>query len=100
MSGWHWGTSNAYVDVSESLRSALSKNPYMKIFVASGYYDAATPYFATEYTLNHMGLDGSQRRNFKVSYYESGHMMYIEKGSLAKLKEDATAFIRWATPAQ
>jgi carboxypeptidase C (cathepsin A) len=66
--------------------------------VASGYYDLATPYFAAEYTLNHMGLDPALRGNIKSTFYEAGHMMYIEKRSLAKLKEDVAAFIQTAVP--
>jgi len=72
----------------------MQKNPFMKIFVASGFYDMATPYFATEYTLAAMNLDSTLRKNISVSYYEAGHMMYIEKNSLKKLKDDASAFIQ------
>ena len=95
---WDWGTDNSYADTSEALRSAFAKNPYLKVLVASGYYDLATPYFAAEYTLNHMALDPTLRGNIKNTYYEAGHMMYIEKKSLAKLKEDVTAFIQSAVP--
>ena len=57
---WDWGSAGGgFPDTSESLRLAFVKNPYMKLFVASGYYDLATPYFATQYTLNHMNLDRS-----------------------------------------
>ena len=57
---WDWGSAQTgFPDTSEALRSAFAKNPYMKVFVASGYYDLATPYFATEYTLAHLGLDPS-----------------------------------------
>ena len=93
---WDWGVNNGYADTSEALRSAFAKNPYMKLFVASGYYDLATPYFATEYTLNHMGLDPSLRGNIKSAYYEAGHMMYIETRSLAQLKKDLAAFMQEA----
>lgn len=93
---WDFGVNNGYADVSDSLRSALAKNPFMKVFVGSGYYDLATPYFATEYTLAHMGLEPSQRRNFKTHYYEAGHMMYIDNRSLAQLKKDVADFIREA----
>jgi carboxypeptidase C (cathepsin A) len=65
----------------------------MKVFVASGYYDLATPYFATEYTLTHMGLDSSQRGRVSTSYYEAGHMMYIHEGELARLKQDVAKFL-------
>ena len=95
---WDFGSDNAYADTSEALRSAFAKNPYMKLFVASGYYDLATPYFATEYTLRHMGLDPSLHGNVTTSYYEAGHMMYIEQNSLAQFKRDAAAFVQGATP--
>ena len=72
----------------------MRKNPYMKVFVASGYYDMATPYFATQYTVSAMNLDPQLRKNFSFEYYEAGHMMYIEKNSLRKLKEDVAAFLR------
>jgi carboxypeptidase C (cathepsin A) len=93
-SPWNWNTNNAYADTSQALSAAMRKNPYMKVFVASGYYDMATPYFAAEYTVSAMNLDPQLRRNFSFAYYEAGHMMYIEKGSLRKLKEDISAFMQ------
>jgi carboxypeptidase C (cathepsin A) len=75
----------------------MSRNPYMKVLVASGYYDLATPFYATEYTLSHLGLDPSLRGNIRVAEYESGHMMYIHKPSLEKLKKDVDSFVDWAT---
>jgi carboxypeptidase C (cathepsin A) len=75
---WDWGVDNGYADTSEYLRNAFSKNPYLRVLVAAGYYDMATPYFAMEYTLNHMNLDPSQRNNIRTTYYEAGHMMYID----------------------
>ena len=69
----------------------------MKLMVACGYYDLATPYFAARYTLSHMGLDPSLQNNVTVTYYEAGHMVYIEKNSLAKLKRDAADFVQNAT---
>jgi carboxypeptidase C (cathepsin A) len=75
---WDWGPGNSgFPDTSESLRAAFAKNPAMRLFVASGYYDLATPYFATDYTLAHLGLDPSQRSRVVTSEYEAGHMMYI-----------------------
>jgi carboxypeptidase C (cathepsin A) len=94
---WDWGPQGAMgADTSESLRSAFSKNPDMRVFVAKGHYDLATPYFATEYTLAHMGLDPSQRGRVTTAEYEAGHMMYIHAGELAKLKKDVAAFIQGA----
>lgn len=93
-SPWNWNVNNGYANTSIPLSSAMRKNPYMKVFVASGYYDMATPYFATEYTLSNMNLEPPLRKNVSVKYYEAGHMMYIEKSSLKKLKDDIVGFIR------
>jgi carboxypeptidase C (cathepsin A) len=87
---------NRYVNVAETLRQAMTINPHLKVFVANGYFDLATPYFATEYTFNHLGLDATLRGNISMSYYEAGHMMYIHLPSLAKLKQDLAAFMRGA----
>jgi carboxypeptidase C (cathepsin A) len=85
-----------FADVSESLRAAFSKNPAMRVFVASGYFDLATPYFATRYTLAHLGLDPEQVSRVSTADYQAGHMMYIHTGELARLKKDVSAFINSA----
>jgi len=96
---WDYGTANGYADVSESLRSAFAKNAAMRLFVASGYYDLATPYFATDYTLTHLGLDASQKGRITTSQYEAGHMMYISTRELARLKDNVARFIQGALAA-
>lgn len=91
-----WSYANAenqYLNVAETLKQAMTKNTFLKVWIANGYYDLATPYFATEYTVKHMGLDPAVRGNLTLTYYEAGHMMYIHKESLAKLKKDADAFL-------
>lgn len=94
---WDFGSDNAYADTSISLQSAFAKNPYMKLFVGCGYYDLATPYFAAQYTLDHMALDPSLRGNVQLHYYEAGHMMYIDRRSLAQLKRDVASFVQSST---
>jgi carboxypeptidase C (cathepsin A) len=95
-SPWEWGPSSSregFPDTSDDLRSAFAKNPYMRLYVASGYFDLATPYFATEYTLTHMGLDPKLRANISTGEYESGHMVYLESKSLEKLKQEVASFL-------
>lgn len=82
-----------FPDTSESLRSAFAKNPFMKVFVAQGYYDLATPFFAAYYSLEHMGLDASLQDNITIAEYEAGHMMYLHVPSLSKLKDDVVKFM-------
>ncbi|HWD37870.1 MAG TPA: hypothetical protein VG944_03420 [Fimbriimonas sp.] len=64
----------------------------MRIFIANGYYDLATPYYATRYTLNHMSLDASLHGNVENGYYESGHMMHVHAKELFQLKSDVSSF--------
>jgi carboxypeptidase C (cathepsin A) len=87
---------NQYVHVGETLRKAMTFNPYLKVFIANGYYDLGTPYFATEYTFDHLGLDEELRKNISMEYYESGHMMYIHMPSLKQMKDDLSQFIESA----
>ena len=88
---------NRYLNVAEDLRSAMSGNPGLRLFVACGYYDLATPFLAMEYTLSQMQLAESLRENVTVRYYEAGHMMYIHPASLAKLELDISGFYDEAT---
>ena len=75
----------------------MSQNPYLKIFVANGYYDLATPYFATEYTFNHLEIEPSLQQNITMAWYEAGHMMYVHPPSLVQIKADMAEFIQAAT---
>jgi carboxypeptidase C (cathepsin A) len=83
--------------MAETLRRAMSENRNLQVFVANGYYDGATPYFGTEYTFSQIGLNGEFKDRVHMGYYKAGHMMYIRKPSLAKLKKDLTEFIRSAS---
>ena len=87
---------NRYVNVGETLRRAMHKNRHLKVLFASGYYDLATPYFASDYTVSHLQLDKALEQNVRVTYYESGHMMYIHAPSRRKLVKDARDFYAWA----
>lgn len=92
---WDWGdAAKGYADTSDDLRAAFAKNPYMKLFVASGYYDLATPYYATEYTLSHMNLDPEVKSNIRIEEYPTGHMVYIDFDAMVKLKNHVSSFIR------
>jgi carboxypeptidase C (cathepsin A) len=89
---------NRYLDVAQTLGETMTHNPYLKVFVANGYYDMATPYLATRYTFDHIGLPANLQTNISMGYYDAGHMMYLNEPSLAQLKKGLVAFIRSATP--
>jgi carboxypeptidase C (cathepsin A) len=97
---WDWEAKNSYADTSENLRAAMAKNPYMKLFVASGCFDLATPHFASDYTLNHLGLTPVLRGNITIRRYRAGHMMYLDSAALGQLKRDVAEFIGGALAAR
>ena len=72
----------------------------MKVFVASGYFDLATPPFATEYTMAHLGLPSGLKGNITMRRYRAGHMMYLDQASLEKLSRDVREFIDGAAGRQ
>jgi carboxypeptidase C (cathepsin A) len=83
---WGWNEyQNQFVDVSGRLRKAITENPNLRVLFANGYYDMATPFFATEYTVNHLGLDPSLQNNISLTYCEAGHMLYTKKTCLESL---------------
>ncbi|MDE3058486.1 MAG: peptidase S10, partial [Bacteroidota bacterium] len=90
---------NEYLNVAETLRDAMTKNKYLKVWIANGYFDLATPFLATQYTVNTMQLAPSVRKNITLTYYQSGHMVYINKPSLEQLKKDFVTFLDSALPA-
>jgi carboxypeptidase C (cathepsin A) len=91
---------NKYLDVATTLKEAMSRNPYLKIWVCCGYYDLATPYFAAQSVVRGMNLDAAIRDNIQFSFYESGHMLYIEKEAREKLKDDLDRFLTGALSAK
>ncbi len=95
---WNPNSDGEYVNVSESLRTAMTRNPFMKVYLGAGLFDMATPYFAAYYTLDHMGLPENLRGNIRVHEYEAGHMYYIHTPSLQGLKKDMASFLDWASP--
>src|SRR5215472_9506522 len=80
---WSFGEDgeNRYLDVASMLRQAVSWNRELRVLLASGYYDMATPFAAAEWTLDHMGLDPSLAGNIRTTRYEAGHMMYLHPPS-------------------
>jgi len=94
---WSFGDSeNQYLNMAEVLRQAMVRNPDLKILITAGYYDLATPYFDSFYTVDHLGLPPELRNNVRITTYESGHMMYIRAADHRQLKQDIVGFLREA----
>ncbi len=92
---WNWWTYDnqlTFPNFMQNLRRALVANPHMKVFVGSGYYDIRTPFGAAEYSIDHLGLPDSYRKNFQLEYYEAGHGYIFDLASLKKFRKDLTGF--------
>ncbi len=94
---WNYNNvQNQFLNVAESLRDAMAKNPGLKVYVGSGYYDFATPYFTAMYDVEHMFLRPEARKNVKHYFYNSGHMYYINMPDMIQFKKDVDEFFDWA----
>jgi carboxypeptidase C (cathepsin A) len=78
--------------VAIDLADTIRKNPRLRVFSANGYFDLATPFFATEYDLSHMSLPAKLVGNVEYGYYPAGHMVYLNVDALKEMKADMVKF--------
>src|SRR5215469_826428 len=91
---WEWGDAEkGFPNTAPGLRAAMVKNPYLRVLVMEGYYDLATPYYAANYSVDHLDLGPDFRKNISFATYEAGHMVYVDGGSHAKMKKDLVDFM-------
>ncbi|WP_435119227.1 S10 family peptidase [Amycolatopsis thermoflava] len=82
------------VSAVEALSAAMRANPHLKVHVALGYYDGATPYYAAEHVLAHLQIPENLRGNIESAYYPAGHMMYVHEPSRVQQSKDLAEFVR------
>jgi carboxypeptidase C (cathepsin A) len=103
LEAWSWkhrawsGESSDTPYAAGDLAQAMRQNPHLRVMSANGYFDLATPFFSTEYDLLHMGLERALRTNISITYYRSGHMIYLDDAALHALKADLARFYDQAT---
>jgi carboxypeptidase C (cathepsin A) len=95
---WNFGTARGKATVVPRLREAMEKDSALRVFVACGYCDLATPFSAAKYTMGNLGGPKALQDRVKIAYYEGGHMMYTVKESHQRLKEDMARFIAGREP--
>lgn len=91
---WKWNAENEYVNLSPSLSNALRENPNLRILVQCGHTDLATPAGGILHSINHLQLPSSLRDNISVTWYEAGHMFYLNQPDLEKMRTDLVEFIK------
>lgn len=95
---WGFGDGSwEFLNAAENLRKAMIRNPYLKVWVACGYYDFATPFFGVESTFRGLLLPAERRQNVRFTYYEAGHSFYLHGESRASLTRDLRSFMNVAT---
>jgi carboxypeptidase C (cathepsin A) len=82
------------LNVMPDLAFAMKYNPELKVMVAGGYYDLATPFYEGWYEMHHLPVPPALMSNIEFHYYPSGHMVYAHEEALKRLHDDAAAFIR------
>lgn len=98
---WDWGSAGeGFPDTASALRRALVRNPFLKVLVMEGYYDLACPYYAANFTIDHLNLPEKYRAQVSYATYNSGHMVYLPIESLKKMKADQAGFMDKATSGQ
>jgi carboxypeptidase C (cathepsin A) len=84
------GATNVMTDLALTMKA----NPKLRVLVAGGYYDLATPYFEGIFEMRHLPIPQNLQQNISYKYYESGHMVYVNEGVLKQFHEDVASFVR------
>jgi len=90
---WKWDSNNRYVNLSSSLEGALTENPHLKVLIQCGYTDLATPSGGILHSVDHLNITPEQRKNIDVTWYDAGHMFYLNQPDLVKMRDDLVKFI-------
>jgi carboxypeptidase C (cathepsin A) len=85
-----------HVNVTDKLAEAMRVNPHMRVYVACGYHDAATPYFAAEHTMAQLAIPAELAGKVEFGYFEAGHMMYMHEPSRLAQSQQLAGFVRGA----
>ena len=67
----------------------MRQNTAMKVWVANGYFDMITPFFDAEITFARYGIP---QERVAMTYYQAGHMMYLNEPAIHGLAADLRTF--------
>jgi carboxypeptidase C (cathepsin A) len=92
---WNWGTSNSVLNMTRNLENAMRENPNLKVLVMCGYTDLATPPANMQYSISHLfDIPDERRKAIEFTWYEAGHMFYLNQPDLEKMRKDLVKFIK------
>lgn len=96
---WRWDADNEVVNLSDRLATAMRDNPHLKVLVMGGHTDLATPPEGVAYSVRHMlNLPENVRKNFTTTFYDGGHMFYLNPPDLVKTRADLVDFLTRGAP--
>lgn len=87
-----WGSKIPFPNVMPDLAAAIAHQPTLKVLIGNGIYDLCTPFFQTEYDIDHLGLPKPLQSHVAFTYYPAGHMLYSAETSLTKFSDDLQRF--------
>ena len=93
-SSWNWGSGiTGFPDTATALRAGDREKSLLESPGDGGLYDLATPFYAADYTIDHLNLGPQYRKNISFATYGAGHMMYLPVDGLKKMKSDEAGFM-------
>lgn len=96
---WRWNSMNHVVNLTDRLGEAMRDNPRLRVLVMGGRTDLATPPEGVAYSIRHMfNLSDTLRKNISTTFYDGGHMFYLNPPDLIKCRVDLVDFIKGAKP--
>lgn len=85
---------NKAIRQEDTLYKAISHNAFLKVWVLCGYYDLATPFYASEWVYRHVFLKDADSDRVQFTYYPSGHMIYLNDEACARFHQEAEDWFR------
>jgi carboxypeptidase C (cathepsin A) len=90
---WDFGRGRTPTESISQLRQALALDPKLKLLVAHGLFDLATPYFGSKIQLDQLPAYATPDR-VKLVVYPGGHMFYSRDASRQAFRDEVQAVMK------
>ena len=96
---WDWKhNGNLPTNTAQDLAEAMTFNPGLRVFSANGYYDMATPFYGTVYTLNHLNLAPPLQKQHHLRLLRIGTHGVSPSGSARAVPRRSGTLVRGGPP--